>query len=152
MSLKDDLMTHYFEWATELPLPEVRATLDAVAKGDLHPREAKEKLARQIVTELHSGAAAEEAAVAFRNQFARGEQPADIPLVRLALDGASGMNIIDLLVRGSFATSKGEARRLVGQRGVKVDGAVAELGTDIPDTTSPVIQYGKRKYARIIWI
>ena len=152
MSLKDDLMTHYFEWATELPMAEVRATLDAVAKGDLHPREAKEKLARQIVTELHSSAAADDAAAAFRKQFAHGEQPADIPEVRLALDGATGMNIVDLLVRGSLAKSKGEARRLVEQRGVKVDSAVAELGTDIPGTTSPVIQYGKRKYARITWI
>ena len=152
MSLKDDLMTHYFEWATDMPLAEVRATLDAVAKGDLHPREAKEKLARQIVTELHSSAEADDAAAAFRKQFARGEQPTDIPEVRLALDGATSINIVDLLVRGSFAKSKGEARRLVEQRGVKVDSAVAELGTDIPGTTSPVIQYGKRKYARIIWI
>ena len=152
MSLKDDLMTHYFEWATELPMAEVRSTLDALGRGDLHPREAKEKLARQIVTELHSSAAADDAAAAFRKQFAHGEQPADIPEVRLALDGAIRVNIVDLLVRGSLAKSKGEARRLVEQRGVKVDGAVAELGTDIPATTSPVIQYGKRKYARITWI
>ena len=152
MSLKDDLMTHYFEWATELPMAEVRNTLDALGRGDLHPREAKEKLARQIVTELHSSAAADDAAAAFRKQFAHGEQPADIPEVRLALDGAIRVNIVDLLVRGSLAKSKGEARRLVEQRGVKVDGAVAELGTDIPATTSPVIQYGKRKYARITWI
>ncbi len=152
MSLKDDLMTHYFEWATEMPLTEVRAALDAVAKGDLHPREAKEKLARQIVTELHSSAAADEAAAAFRKQFAQGEQPVDIPEVSVAIDGATSLNIVDLLVRGSFVKSKGEARRLVEQRGVKVDGAVADLRTDITGTTSPVIQYGKRKYARINWI
>ena len=48
--------------------------------------------------------------------------------------------------------SKGEARRLVEQRGVKVDSAVAELGTEVPGTMSPVVQYGKRKYARITWV
>ena len=152
MSLKDELMTHYFEWATELPMAEVRATLDALATGDLHPREAKEKLARQIVTELHSAAAAEEAAAGFRKQFAQGEQPADIPDVSVATDGARSLNIVDLLVRASLVTSKGEARRLVEQRGVRVDTAVADLATEVPITAAPIIQYGKRKYARITWV
>jgi tyrosyl-tRNA synthetase len=152
MSLKDDLMAHYFEWATELPMAEVRSTLDALGRGDLHPREAKEKLARQIVAELHSSAAADDAAAAFRKQFAQGEQPADVPDVSIALDGATSVNIVDLLVRGSLVKSKGEGRRLVEQRGVKVDSVVAELLTAVPVTSSPVIQYGKRKYARIIWV
>ena len=152
MSLKDDLMTHYFEWATELPMAEVRATLDALARRDLHPREAKERLARQIVTELHSAAAAEDAAAAFRKQFAQGEQPADIPDVSVAKDGARSLNIVDLLVRASLVKSKGEARRLVEQRGVKVDTAVADLATEVPTTAAPIIQYGKRKYARITWV
>jgi len=152
MSLKDDLMAHYFEWATDLPMTEVRETLAALERGDLHPREAKEKLARQIVTELHSSAAADDAAAAFRKQFAHGEQPTDIPEVTVALDGATSLNIVDLLVRGALVKSRGEARRLVEQRGVKVDDAVAELATDIPGTSTPVIQYGKRKYARITWV
>lgn len=152
MSLKDDLMTHYFEWATELPLTEVRAILDGLAKGDIHPREAKEKLARQIVTELHSAAAADEAATAFRKQFAHGELPTDIPDVAVAKDGAKPLNIVDLLVRASLVKSKGEARRLVEQHGVKIDSAVADLATEVPSSGMPIVQYGKRKYARITWI
>ena len=152
MSLKDDLMTHYFEWATELPMTEVRAILDGVATGALHPRDAKEKLARQIVTELHSAAAADDAAAAFKKQFAQGEQPADVPDVSVAMGGAKSLNIVDLLVRASLAKSKSEARRLVEQRGVRVDATVADLATDVPITAAPVIQYGKRKYARITWV
>ena len=152
MSLKDDLMPHYFEWATELPLTEVRAILDGLAKRDVHPREAKEKLARQIVTELHSAAAADEAATAFRKQFAHGELPADIPDVAVAKDGAKPLNIVDLLVRASLVQSKGEARRLVEQHGVKIDSAVADLSTEVPSSGMPIVQYGKRKYARITWI
>ena len=151
MSLKDDLMPHYFEWATEMPMAEVRTVLDALAKGDLHPREAKEKLARRIVTEMHSAAAAEEAAAAFGKQFRQGEAPADIPDVPVAKDGATSLNIVDLLVRASLVKSKGEARRLVEQRGVKIDSAVAALDTELTFTGAPVIQYGKRKYARITW-
>jgi len=53
MSLKDDLMPHYFEWATEMPMDEVRAVLDALVKGDLHPREAKEQL-RSVPSSMRS--------------------------------------------------------------------------------------------------
>ena len=151
MSIKDDLMPHYFEWATDLPMEDVRAILDGLANGDLHPREAKEKLARQIVTELHSAAAADEAAVAFGKQFREGAAPTEIPDVRVATDGATKVNVVDLLVRASFVKSKAEARRLVEQRGVKVDNAVADLATELAFTGTPVIQYGKRKYARITW-
>ena len=104
------------------------------------------------MTELHSAAAADEAATAFRKQFAHGEQPADIPDVAVAKDGAKPLNIVDLLVRASLVKSKGEARRLVEQRGVKIDGAVADLATEVPSSGMPIVQYGKRKYARITWI
>jgi len=151
MSIRDDLMRHYFEWATEMPMDEVRATLDGLAKGDVHPREAKEKLARQIVTEVHSAAAADEAASAFGKQFRDGEAPAAIPDVPVAMDGATSVNVVDVLVRASLVKSKGEARRLIEQRGVKIDNAVADLLTELPVTGAPLIQYGKRKYARITW-
>src|SRR5258708_4388889 len=151
MSLKDDLMPHYFEWATEMPMADVRAILDGLGRGDLHPREAKERLARQIVTEMPSAAAADEAAGGLGRQCREGELPADIPEVSVAKDGGATVNVVDLLVRGALVKSKGEARRLVEQRGVKIDSTVAELTTEIPATGSPVIQYGKRKYARIAW-
>jgi tyrosyl-tRNA synthetase len=151
MSIHDDVMPHYFEWATDLPLDDVRAITDGLAKGELHPREAKERLARQIVTELHSAAAADEAAASFGRQFREGELPADIPDVSVTKDGGKTVNVVDLLVRGALVKSKGEARRLVEQRGVKIDSTVADLTTEVPATGSPVVQYGKRKYARIAW-
>ncbi|HEX6062322.1 MAG TPA: tyrosine--tRNA ligase [Candidatus Limnocylindria bacterium] len=151
MSIRDDLMPHYFEWATELPMDEVRAITDGLAAATIHPREAKEQLARRIVTEMHSAAAADEAAAAFGKQFREGEAPADIPDVRVAKDGATAVNVVDLLVRASLVKSKGEARRLVEQRGVKIDNAVAGLDTELAFTGTPVVQYGKRKYARITW-
>jgi tyrosyl-tRNA synthetase len=151
MSIHDGLMPHYFEWATEMPMDEVRAILDGLAKGELHPRDAKARLARQIVSELHSAAAADEAAAAFAKQFREGELPADIPDVTVAKDGVKGVNIVDLLVRAALVKSKGEARRLVEQRGVRVDGAVAELTTEVAASGVPIVQYGRRKYARITW-
>ena len=151
MSLNDGLMPHYFEWATEMPMEEVRAVLGGLANGEVHPREAKETLARRVVTEMHSAAAADEAASAFSKQFRQGEAPADIPDVRVAKDGATSVNVVDLLVRASLVKSKGEARRLVEQRGVRIDNAVADVDTELGFTGRPVVQYGKRKYARITW-
>jgi tyrosyl-tRNA synthetase len=71
--------------------------------------------------------------------------------VRVAKDGGETVNVVELLVRASLVKSKSEARRLVEQRGVKIDDAVADLTTQVPVTGTPVIQYGKRKYARITW-
>jgi tyrosyl-tRNA synthetase len=151
MSINDDLMPHYFEWATEMPIEEVREIVTGLASGSVHPREAKETLARRIVTEFHSATAANEAAAAFVKQFREGQRPAEIPDVRVAKDGAKTVNVVDLLVRSALVKSKGEARRLVEQRGVKIDDAVADLATELPVTGRPVVQYGKRKYARITW-
>ena len=151
MSINDELMPHYFEWATEMPMGQVREIQDGLAAGSLHPREAKDRLARQVVTEFHSAAAAEAAAAAFARQFREGERPADIPEVRVAKDGAQTLTVVELLVRAALVRSKGEARRLVEQRGVKIDDAVADLATELPVVGNPVIQYGKRKYARITW-
>src|SRR2546428_9790453 len=75
MSIDDRLMPHYFEWATELPLSEVRSNLDALARGELRPVEAKRKLARTITAELHSATAAEEAELEFDRVHRQPESP-----------------------------------------------------------------------------
>jgi tyrosyl-tRNA synthetase len=151
MSIPDALMPHYYEWATEMPMREVRAALDALGRGDLHPREAKERLAKRIVTELDSAAAADEAAGAFARQFTEREAPPDAPYRNVARDGQASFPIVDLLVVTEMAPSKSEARRLVKQRGVKVDGKVADEGTSVPTTGEPLVQVGPRRVVRIRW-
>ncbi|MSQ37001.1 MAG: tyrosine--tRNA ligase [Chloroflexi bacterium] len=151
MSIADTLMPHYYEWGTELPLEEVRALLAAVALGDLHPREAKVRLAKQIVTDLHSAAAADEAAIEFDHRFREGAAPSDLADAVVSRDGAAALPILDLLLRSGLALSKGEARRLVEQGGVRVDGVRAELTTAVPTEGAPVLGVGKRRFLRIVW-
>ena len=151
MSIADRLMPHYYEWGTELPLREVRATLDALGRGDLHPREAKERLARRIVTELHSPAAADEAAEAFARQFREGHAPADVPVVSVTRDGEQRVAIVDLLVRARAAASKGAARRLVQQRAVRVDDVLADETTTVATTGECLVRYGPRSFVRVRW-
>jgi tyrosyl-tRNA synthetase len=151
MSIEDKLMAHYFEWATEMPRKEVNKILGAIGNRELHPKEAKEKLAWQITSELHSPAAADEAQVAFGKQFKDGGQPDDIEDRIVERNGHAEINIVELLRDSKLATSRSDALRLVKQGGVRVDGSKADLETMVPTTTEPVIQVGKRQYARIRW-
>ena len=151
MSIEDKLMPHYFEWATELPRKEVNKILGAIGNRELHPKEAKEKLAWQITSELHSPAAADEAKVAFGKQFKEGGLPEDIPTVEVEINGHAEIKIVDLLRDSKIASSRSDALRLVSQGGVKVDGSKASLETMVPTSTEPVIQVGPRKHYRIRW-
>jgi tyrosyl-tRNA synthetase len=148
MAIDDKLMPHYFEWATELPMEEVRATLDALARKDLHPREAKRKLARTITTELHSAAAADEAEREFDRVHKEGAAPEAAPTVDFTVNGQKEVGIVDLVV-SAFAKSKTEARNLIAQNGVRVDGAVATAETKVPVKGEPLIQIGKRQAVRV---
>jgi tyrosyl-tRNA synthetase len=151
MSIEDKLMPHYFEWATEMPRKEVNKILGAIGNKELHPKEAKEKLAWQITSELHSPAAADEAKVAFGKQFKEGVLPEDIPTVDVEVNGHTEINIVDLLRDSKIAKSRSDALRLVKQGGVKVDGSKASLETMVPTTTEPVISVGPRTHHRIRW-
>src|SRR3989475_6257426 len=144
MSIDDKLMPHYYEWATELPMEDVRSTLDALARKELHPREAKRKLARTITAELRSGAEAEEAEREFDRVHKEGSAPLAAPTVDVKVNGQKEVGIVEL-VASAFSKSKGDARRLVAQNGVRVDGAVANEDTKVPARGEPLLQIGKRR-------
>src|SRR5207245_10195735 len=146
MSIEDKLMSHYFEWATELPMSEVQATIRAIAAKELHPREAKRELARTITTELYSAAAAEEAERAFDRVHKDHEVAGDAPVVNVKADGAKEIAIVDLLVQAGLEPSKSRARKLVEQNGVHVNGELASLDTSVPVGGELLLRAGKRRY------
>ena len=152
MSIPDSLMRMYFEQITDLPLSEIDAILSAVDDGSLHPRDAKRKLAKAIVARFYDEAAAEEADEQFMKVFTRKELPDEMPEILLPAgtltDGK--MWIVKLVTTAGFASSNGEARRLVEQGGVRLDSRVS----DDPDsecelTDGMVLQVGKRRFGRI---
>ena len=150
MAIDDRFMPHYFEWATDLPWAEVKQINAALAKGELQPKAAKEKLAWQITSELHSPAKADAAAEAFKKQFAEGGLPEDIEDITLEANGAKEIDIVALLMQG-LKKSRSESRRLVEQGGVSVEGSKANVESKFPTTGEYVVKYGKRSYARIHW-
>lgn len=150
MALSDDLMPHYYEWATDLPLAEVRQILDALARGELHPRDAKHRLAKQIVTELHSAADAVRAAEAFERTFRQGGRPAEMPTH--AAKPLPDPTIERVLVHVGLAKSHGEAKRLVAQGGVRINDAVATPGMTVETSGDIDLQVGPRRFLRVTWV
>ena len=150
MSIDDSLMPHYYEWATDLPWDEVKKINAALASKELGPKAAKEKLAWQITSELHSPAKADQAAAAFTRQFTEGHAPENVEEVTMEANGAKEMNIVEVLIKG-LKKSRSESRRLVEQGGVSVDGSKSNLETTVSTDSEFDLKYGKRSHARIRW-
>jgi tyrosyl-tRNA synthetase len=145
MSIADALMPHWFEWGTEMPMAEVRGVFDALSRKDMHPREAKERLARQVVTEFHSAAAAEEAARAWARQFRDRQAPTPATSTTLAFETPE-VSIVDVLVALKRARNKAEARNAVAAGGVTVDGSPATLETKLARGARVLIQVSRHAF------
>jgi tyrosyl-tRNA synthetase len=146
MSIGDDLMPEYYRLATSVPSAEIESILDNLKNEKLHPRDAKMRLAREIVSLYHGDEAAAAAEERFKQVFQKGEMPAEMP--DYAFKGP--LNIINAMVDAKLAPTKSEARRLIQQNGVKIDGeTVASIELELPTGLAAVLQVGKRKFARI---
>jgi tyrosyl-tRNA synthetase len=138
MSVKDDLMEQYFELCTDVDMAEAKSLL----KGD--PRDAKMRLAKEIVTLYHGSTAADAAAYNFENVFGNGGVPDDIPEVSVK----DGETLLDVLAREKLIASKSDGRRLIDQGAITIDG---ENVTEIHAPAVPgVVKVGKRKFLRLI--
>lgn len=145
MSIPDALMPQWFESFTEVPADRVKELLAG------HPRVAKAELGKAIVARYHGAAAAAEAEAAFTRVFAEGRVPDEMPQASVA----AGTKVLDLLVTLGFAKSRGEARRLVEQGAVSVDGAkIASTDASVDPSTFPasgaVLRAGKLRFARLV--
>ena len=144
MSLVDEAMPVWFELLTRIP-DEERATLLAG-----HPREAKARLAAELVRLLHGDAAAAQARADLDRQFVSKELPSDIPVVAWPVSGAHSAGLQSLLVLLGFSATSSDARRLIQQGGVKLDGQVVQdPAHNVRATDAHLIQVGKRRFARL---
>jgi tyrosyl-tRNA synthetase len=152
MSLPDELIAHYMEFATDMPLEEVQATARGLAEGSLHPRDAKARLAREIVAMWHDPPAADDAERAFERQFKAGDLPDEIPDAALRQADLRGgkLKLVDLLVRAGLAASKTEGRRLVTQGGVSLEGErITQPDAEVTVRDGAVLRVGRRRFARL---
>ncbi|QWC23516.1 tyrosine--tRNA ligase [Bacillus haikouensis] len=148
MSIPDELIVKYFNLVTDLPLEEKQKISAGLADETLHPRDAKVRLARTIVSMFHGEEAAAAAVGHFQTVFQKGALPEDIPSVEW--EGAKEVAIIELLVGLGMQSSKSEARRMIKNGGIRIDGEKV-LDTDlvVPIKDSMIVQVGKRKFVRV---
>jgi tyrosyl-tRNA synthetase len=150
MSIPDAVMWDWFTMITDVPEQEVAEMRTACERDQLNPRDAKARLAREIVAAYHDAAAASVAEEHFNRVIRDKEAPAEIPEV---VTVAGERPLIDLLVEMKLVTSKSEARRTIEQGGVKVNGqAVKDVATtvEISPKKKVLLQKGKRQYLNII--
>ena len=151
MSVSDDLMWRYYELLTDLSVTEVAQIKAAVADGSKHPRETKVDLAKRIVADFHSQAAADTAESEFNRRFRDHQAPSDLETVQI-FTAEPSIKIVDLLVQVNLSASKAEARRLIAQGGVKVNNEkISEAALLIEIAASPelLLQVGKLKFLKI---
>jgi tyrosyl-tRNA synthetase len=123
MSISDELMWSYWLLLTDRGEDEIAALKAATARGDRHPMEVKKELARAIVGEFHGAAAAAEAEQEFSRVFSSRDLPTEVPELCVEATGET-MLLSKLLVSAGLVSSNSEARRLMEQGAVKVDGEV----------------------------
>ena len=147
MSMRDELITHYFLLCTEISEDEISEMTRAMKSGE-NPKDYKMKLAREIVAMYDGGSAAHEAEREFIQIFQKHEKPSDIELKQMP---SAKYLICDLLSETGLASSKSEARRLVESGGVRVDDErISSLERVVTLKKKPtLIQVGKRKYLHV---
>lgn len=146
MSIKDDLILRYMNLVTDMPLGEIDMVRIDLENG-MNPRDAKRLLAKKLVTRYYGEEIAEQSVNNFQKQFVKKEVPDEMKEV-LLMD--KDWQIVELISQVGLVKSKSEARRLIEQGGVRVDGAVmGDREAFIRPIEGMIIQVGKRKFARV---
>lgn len=146
MSISDELMWRYYELLTDLSPSEISGLKAEISNGK-NPRDLKVNLAKLIIKDFHSQADADAAEEEFVKRFVQKEVPDEVEVMTLA---AGEYALAQLLVDTGLTASKGEARRLIDQGGVKVDGEKAGSATApvAVDAEGVLLQVGKRRFLR----
>ena len=150
MSVSDDLMFRYYELLSSMDMDEIAGLKRDMEQGSLHPREVKVRLAMELVARFHGDEAAKKARDGFDAQFRRGEIPEDIP--EFVLPGDMDRNAVFLprvLKEAGLVKSASEARRLIKQGAVSIDGQKVSGDEVAVGEEGAVIKVGKRRFVRL---
>ena len=147
MSIPDKLILDYFKLTTRVHLKEIKKMREGLKKKKVNPRDLKARLAREIVGICYGKRIAEKVEEEFNRIFKEKKLPSKIPSIRIK---EKYLNILSLLVKTKLSSSKAEAKRLVLQKGVKIDNQLQEdWQKAIEIKKGQVVQVGKKKFVKI---
>jgi len=144
MSIPDELIISYFEHCTRIPIKQIKQYLEELKRDRINPRNIKVELAKEITGIYWGKIKAQKAQENFNLIFQKKEIPDELLEQKLA-----NKNIVDVLVVASLVQSKGAARRLIKQKGIKINGKVVE-SIDRIVRKGDIIQKGKRYFLKIV--
>ncbi len=149
MSVPDSLMWKYFTCLTRVPLKEIETLSRQIKAGTVHPRDAKMTLAREVVSFFYTTQKSQEAECTFIQVFQQGKIPDEMPAVMVY---EKNLSLLDLLLAASFASSKGDARRVILQGGVSIDGIQKKNPQEriAIHSSGSIIKKGKRHFAKVV--
>jgi len=150
LSIPDELIYTYFELATDVPNEQLNSIKQDLSNKEINPRDIKRFLARKLVSMYHSEEAAQEAEREFDNIFVKKGLPDEVP--EFVLDSTvNEIDILELIVMVGFAPSKSEARRLIVQGGVTIDGEkISDFKALVKLNGSQILKVGKRNFIKLI--
>ncbi len=152
MSISDDLMWRYYELLTDLTIEQIDALKKRAENGERNPRDIKAELAQSIISDYYSANDAQRAEEDFVRQFRNKVIPDEVEECVLPAHHPKGWDLTRLLVTVGLAESKSEARRLIQQGGVSIDGekqAVVNSVTLWKPGMSALFKVGKRRFVRV---
>jgi len=150
MSIPDSLIVKYFTLLTDVEVGKIAIVEQQLASRTINPRDAKAQLAAEIVTMYHGEVAARNARDEFSKVFSRRETPTEMKSVQPQADAAGRVDLIELLVSEGLASTKNEARRLLRQGAVKLNGKAASLPLLSLAEASGVLQVGSRHFLKLV--
>lgn len=147
MSISDELMWRYYELLSNKELTQIKSLRGDVEKGTVHPMDAKKSLAEELVARYHGPPAARAARDYFETRHQKKLLPSDI---KKQFDAPESIWICRLLVDLEFAKSSSEARRLISQGAVRVDGqTLGDVNFQFRGAEHEVVEVGKNRIARV---
>ncbi len=150
MSISDELMFRYYELLSSRSLDEIEQLKRGVEKGSVHPKDAKVQLAYELVARYHGEEAAKKAKERFEAQFSKGQVPEDVPEHPLPTDSEQKIFLPRLLKEAGLVKSTSEARRLIKQGAVSLNGTkLRQEEIDRPGSGA-ILKVGKRRYLRLV--
>ena len=151
MSIPDTLISRYFEWLTDKPTDQVLEIQNTLSNGSANPMELKKEVAHTIVREFYSLDMAKEAESFFTKTVQNRETPDDIDHFILPDDAESEtLRLSNILVESGLTSSAGEARRLIDQNAIKLDGTTITKNLSIKELGRGVLKVGRRRYLRLM--
>ena len=151
MSIPDELIIKYYELATDMHPDEIKKIEIELKDGNTNPRDIKMRLAYEITKLYHGETEARDAQLYFVNVFQKKEVPDEVPVINLTenmiINGK--IDLIKIIVSAGYAPSNSEARRLIAQGAVKVNGVQIYDFQAVEIKKGDVIQVGKKNFVKI---